>query len=165
MTADRQVQERVLAALDLDGTLRPASIGVTVKHGIVTLVGRVDALGERWAAERAARDVAGVRAVANDLVVGRDPDRTGRAPLLAEAVARALAWTSDVTASSIKAVVWDGWVTLSGAVDRIEQRYAAEHAVRAVPGVRSVFNAITVRCPDVPAIEPWLAAELARASH
>lgn len=165
MTADRQLQERVLAALDLEAGLRPASIGVTVKHGIVTLVGKVEALCNRWAAERAARDVPGVRAVANELVIGRDLDRTVRAPLLAEAVARALAWTSDVTSSSIKAVVWDGWVTLSGVVDRIEQRNTAERAVRAVPGVISVFNAITVRYPDVPAIEPWLADELARASH
>ena len=165
MTADRQVQEHVLAALDLEATLRPASVGVTVKHGVVTLVGRVDALCDRWAAERAARDVAGVRAVANELVVGRDPSQTGRAPLLAEAVARALAWTGDVPSSSIKVIVWDGWVTLTGTVDRVEQRQAAERAVRAVPGVSSVFNAITVRYPDLPAVEPWLADELARASR
>lgn len=162
MTADRQVQERVLAALDLEATVRPAGIGVTVRHGIVTLLGRVEALCERWAAERAARDVSGVRAVVNELTLGRD--RPARAPLLAEAVARALAWTVDVP-SAIKVIVWDGFVTVSGTVDRVEQRNAAERAVRAVPGVVSVFNAITVRYPDMPAIEPWLADELARAGR
>jgi osmotically-inducible protein OsmY len=163
MTVDRLVQERVLAALDLEAALRPAGIGVTVRHGIVTLLGRVEALCERWAAERTVRDVPGVRAVANELTVGRD--RPARAPLLAEAVARALAWTVDVPSSAIKVIVWDGFVTLSGTVDREEQRQAAERAVRAVPGVTSVFNAVAVRYLDAPEIEPWLADSLARAGR
>jgi osmotically-inducible protein OsmY len=163
MTADRQLQERVLAALDLEPAVRPAGIGIAVKHGIVTLLGQVEALTERWAAERTVRDVPGVRAVANQLAVGGDP--TQRSPPLAEAVARALAWTMEVPASAIHVTVWDGWVTLSGIVDREDQRQAAEQAVRAVPGVVSVFNAISVRDRDQSAIAPWLADELARASH
>lgn len=157
MTADRELQERVLATLDRETVLRPAGIGVVVRHGIVTLLGHVASLGERWAAERAIRGVAGVRAMANDLIVGHD--RPGRGPLLAEAVARALAWTADLPSSAIRVIVWDGWVTLTGTVDRDDQRLAAERAVRTVPGVTSVFNALVVRYPERIVAGDWFADE------
>lgn len=157
MTADRELQERALSALDRESALRPAGIGVVVKHGIVTLLGQVEALCERWAAERAIRDVPGVRAVANELIVGRK--RPGGGPLLAEAVARALSWTMDIPSSAIKASVWDGWVTLTGTVDRDDQRLAAERAVRTVPGVTSVFNAIAVRDPERFVAGDWFVEE------
>ena len=70
LTADRELQERVLQAFDREAALTPASIGVTITRGIVNLVGHVGTLRERWAAERVATDVPGVRAIANDLKVG-----------------------------------------------------------------------------------------------
>jgi osmotically-inducible protein OsmY len=157
MTADRELQERVLSALDRESVLRPAGIGVVVKHGIVTLVGQVEALCERWAAERAIRDVPGVRAVANELILGRK--RPEHDQLLAEPVARALSWTLDIPSCAIKAVVWDGFVTLTGTVDREDQRLRAERAVRAVSGVTSVFNALAVRYPPRFVAGDWFTDE------
>ena len=147
LTADRQLQERVLQALDDETTLTPASIGVTIRRGIVCLVGQVATLGERWAAERVASNVPGVRAIANDLKVNwhQQPERTSA--VILEEVARALSWTTVLPLGAVKAAMAEGWVTLSGTVDSERQRYAAERAVRLISGVRGVSNVIVVSDP------------------
>jgi osmotically-inducible protein OsmY len=151
MASDREIQERVLRALDSDPVLTPASVGVLVTGGIVTLVGPVGTLQERWAAERIAERVPGVRAIANDLQVGGSARSVGTSSVIAEEVARALASTSGVPPGAVTPTVWDGWVTLAGTVDREHQKHAAERAVGHIAGVKEVFNAITVREPDIAA--------------
>jgi hypothetical protein len=69
MTNDRELQQNVLAALEWEAGLDAARIGVSVNDGVVTLQGTVRALREKWLAERAARHVRFVRAVANDIDV------------------------------------------------------------------------------------------------
>lgn len=66
-TADREVQEHVLTALDREPGIDPAKIGVTVKNGVVTLTGSVTTFHEKCLVDRAARHVHHVRAV-NDRI-------------------------------------------------------------------------------------------------
>ena len=138
---DRELQERVLRTLDFD-TIEAASIGVSVRHGIVTLLGRVPTTREKWIAERIATAVPGIRAVANDLTVdgGALPTDDG----IAEAAANALSWYRAVPADRVHIAVSDGWITLTGSVDDLQQRGAAERAVRQLRGVRGVSNALTI---------------------
>jgi osmotically-inducible protein OsmY len=147
MTADRELQERVLQALDREAAVAPGSIGVTVRGGIVTLGGQVATLAERWAVERVAGGVPGVRAIANDLRVSwnQKPERTNT--VVAGEVARALSWTTVLPLGAVRAMVAEGWVTLAGTVDHERQRYAAERAVRQIAGVRGVSNVINVKEP------------------
>ena len=145
LTADRELQERVLQALDREAALKPASIGVTITRGIVNLVGQVETLGERWAAERVATSVQGVRAIANDLKVGWNQKVERTNAVIVEDVARALSWMTILPIGAVRAAMAEGWVTLSGTVDSERQRYAAEYAVRQIPGVRGVSNVIAVR--------------------
>ena len=145
LTADRELQERVLEAFDGEAALTPASIGVTIARGIVNLVGQVETLGERWAAERVATGVPGVRAIANDLKVGWNQKVERTNAVIVEDVARALSWMTILPISAVRAAMAEGWVTLSGTVDSERQRYAAERAVRQIPGVKGVSNVIVVR--------------------
>jgi BON domain len=69
MKTDRDFQEEVLAALEWEPGIDAAQIGVTVRDGVVTLPGTVGTLLEKWMAERVARHLVGVRALANDLQV------------------------------------------------------------------------------------------------
>src|SRR5579883_3159044 len=69
MKTDRELQKDVVEELGWDPSVDAASVGVEVKDGIVTLSGSVDSVPQRWAAERAALRVAGVKGVVIDIDV------------------------------------------------------------------------------------------------
>jgi osmotically-inducible protein OsmY len=141
---DEDIQRDVLEELKWDARVQPNEIGVAVKDGIVTLTGWVDSYVKRWAAERAALRVRGVKAVVNDIAI-RLPGSAERtdADLAAEAL-RALQWDALIPTERIKVTVKDGWVTLRGEVEWEYQKRAAERDVRRLAGVRGVTNLITV---------------------
>jgi osmotically-inducible protein OsmY len=139
--SDRELQAKVLEALEIDGIDR-AAIGVSVSHGVVTLKGRVPSRREVALVEEAVDSTPGVLGIANGLHVeaGCGDDDS----LIAEAAVNALAWYRAVTPGVVKVIVADGWITLTGAVADLQERGAAERAVRRLQGVRGVSNALTV---------------------
>ena len=66
------------------------------------------------------------------------------ADVVADAVANALHWDFALPRHRVVAHCDDGWVTLTGEVERTYQRSAAEADALRVKGVRGVTNAITV---------------------
>ena len=142
MTTDRDLQERVLKALDFEPAVDATRIGVTTHNGIVTLRGSVPTLHEKWMAERATGRVYGTRGLANDLEVLPNGDARRADPAIAEAAANAVAWDSAVPAKAVQVAVKQGWVTLTGNVEWRFQRDAAEDAVRRLYGVKGVTNSI-----------------------
>ena len=141
-TADRQVQVDVLNALDRD-PLRRTSFGVTVSHGVVTLLGCVRSRREAWLAEEAVYSTPGVRGIANELHVDEQPEDNDS--VIAEAAVSALARYRAVDADTVKVIVSHGYITLCGVVANVQQRGAAERAVRPLRGVRGVWNALKYR--------------------
>ncbi|MCI4062468.1 BON domain-containing protein [Micromonospora sp. R77] len=151
--ADPQIQRDVLDELDWDAQTRPAEIGVTVADGVVTLTGWVDSYARRWAAERCAHRVRGVRAVASQLEVrlaGGD-ERTDAD--IAIAASRALEWDSFVPAERLDVTVADGWLMLRGEVEYGFQRRTAERELRRLRGVRGITNLVEVRASAPPSDE------------
>ena len=67
MTEDRKLQEAVLAELSWEPSVTAGHIGVTARHGVVTLTGHVESFAEKHAAETAAGRVKGVVAVAEEI--------------------------------------------------------------------------------------------------
>ena len=57
-------------------------------------------------------------------------------------VLNALHWDLAVPRDRLKVEVENGWVTMSGIVDRLYQRSCAESDARRVPGVVGVINQI-----------------------
>jgi osmotically-inducible protein OsmY len=143
MTIDRRLQEQVLAALDRELGVDAAQIGVSVVDGVVTLQGLVATFRQKWLAERAARRLVGVRAIANDLEAASTRATTSDAAI-AQEVANALEWDSAIPTGRVKATVRHGWVTLSGTTTWQFQRSAAERAAALVGGVKGVANSITL---------------------
>ncbi len=142
---DTQLQAEVLAELEWNPQVRPSEVGISVERGIVTLSGQVDSFAKRWAAERAALRVAGVKAVANDLQV-RLPIAAERTDAdLARAVLDRLAWDVEIPSQAIKVTVSHGWVTLTGEVDYAFQHDAVARAIRHLSGITGVSNQIVVR--------------------
>jgi osmotically-inducible protein OsmY len=127
--------------LDWDPEVDASAVGVAARNGTVTLTGFIDTYSGKLAAERAAKRVHGVRAVANDIEVRLRLERTD--PDIAQDAGRALELRSTIP-ESVQAVVHNGHVTLTGRVDWLFQKESAEKAVRHIRGVRHVLNQITV---------------------
>ncbi len=117
MSRDAQLQQQVIEELEYEPSVDAAHIGVSVRDGVVALSGHVESFVEKFAAERAARRVKGVRAVAQDLVVHLPSDqKTGDDEIAARAV-KLLDWDAVVPHRQISVKVEHGIVTLGGEVD------------------------------------------------
>jgi osmotically-inducible protein OsmY len=110
----------------------------------------VDSYIKRWAAEEAALQVRGVKAVANDIEVKLPSSAERTDPDIAAAAIRALEWDALVPTEMVKVSVSRGWVTLDGEVDWEFERQDAERVVRRLTGVRGVTNLIRVRVRPTP---------------
>jgi osmotically-inducible protein OsmY len=148
---DTQLKKDIEEELRWDPKLNAAQIGVSVDKGVVTLLGAVDSYAEKFAAEDATKGVAGVRTVAQDLTVKVLDDHRHSDADLASGAQNALTWDVFVP-DTVRAVVDQGSITLSGTVTWNYQRDAAEHAVRNLAGVVAVCNNVTIK-PQIDAVE------------
>lgn len=145
MKSDYQIQKDVMEELKWQAFLKASEIGVAVKNGAVTLSGNVDSYSKKLAAENAAKKIAGVKAVAEDIEVGISPIYRRTDAEIAEAVLDALKWHTAVQEEKIKIKVEDGNVKLEGEVEWEYQRTMAKTAIENLAGVRFVINLITVK--------------------
>jgi osmotically-inducible protein OsmY len=147
---DEDVQREVLTELRFDPEVGRSEIGVIVDGQVATLIGWVDSLPKKWAAERAALRVRGVKAVANEIEV-RLPVGDERTDAdIAAAAARALAWDTRIPEDAVRVSVSNGWVTLRGEVDWHYQRREAQRVIRNLTGVKGITNLISVRTNGTP---------------
>jgi osmotically-inducible protein OsmY len=145
MKDEKALQRDVLDELQWEPSVEAAGIGVTARGGVVTLTGTVPSYNEKVTAERVAKRVHGVKAVANDVEV-RPPGAGERTDTdIAQAAIDALRWKTSVPDERIKVSVSRGWVTLEGEVDWHYQSESAEESVRHLLGVRGVINQVAVR--------------------
>ena len=72
MKTDAQLQQDVMNELKWDPSVK-AAIRVDAKDGVVTLSGYVDSYSKKWAADRAAARVFGVKAVEAEEIKVRLP--------------------------------------------------------------------------------------------
>jgi osmotically-inducible protein OsmY len=138
---DTRTRDAVISQLDWDPQVDASAIGVAAMGGTVTLTGYINSYAGKLAAERAAKRVRGVRAVANDIEVRLKIERTD-ADIAADVV-KALELHSTIP-DSAQAAVHSGHVTLTGTVDWMFQKHDAERAVRHIRGVRAVVNRIAI---------------------
>lgn len=124
-------------------------ISVTAENGVVTLSGSVPYFAEKWAAERAAQRVEGVKAIAEEIEVNLFGEHKRNDTDVAKAVVSALRWHVWVP-KEIQATVEDGWVTLTGTTNWGYQRTSAEDAIRYLSGVKGVTNSIALK----PSVQP-----------
>ena len=157
---DKELQTAVIDELSYNPSIDAAHLVVLANDGVVTLSGEVASLPEWHAAKRAALRVAGVKALAEDMVV-RDAGVSGTKDAdLAEAASQLLKAAVDVPSDTVKAGVHDHAITLSGTVTWQYQREAAARAVMYLRGVTAVANTISLASPT-PLSGPKTAIEAA----
>lgn len=125
--------------------LNAAEIGVAVKNGIVTLSGIVDTYSKKIAAEDAAKKIAGVKAVAEDIQVGMSPNFKKTDAEIADAVVFALRWHASIPNEKIKVKVEEGVVSLEGELEWDYQRKEAIRVVEKLAAVRRINNYIRLK--------------------
>lgn len=115
-------------------------IKVRVENGWLTLEGDVEWEYQRRAAERAVRNLPGVKGISNLIVVKPRVEPSDVRRKIEEAFEREAA----IDAQHIDVAVNGSEVTLSGRVRSWAERHAAEKAAWSVPGVTAVHNYLTV---------------------
>jgi osmotically-inducible protein OsmY len=154
MKSNEKLQKDVQEAIKWEPLLHAAEIGVTAKDGIVTLTGIVNSYSKKSEAEKAAKNVEGVRAVvekieikfANDWAKKNDQE-------IAADVLSAIKWKWEIPNDKIKVKVENGWVTLDGELRWNYQREAAINAVKDLGGVLGVSNNIVIKAESTNKIE------------
>jgi len=149
MKTDSQLQNDVMDEIKWEPCATAAHIGVSASNGVVTLNGTVGTYAEKWAVERAAQRVQGVKGIAAEITVNLNGmhDRTDAE--IAESALTSLKWHVWVP-NDIQAIVSKGWVTLEGQVNWEYQRTAAHDCVCFLTGVKGVTNEIGIKPKSQP---------------
>jgi osmotically-inducible protein OsmY len=151
-TTDSNLKQAVLDELLWEPSVNSAHIGVTAKDGVVTLTGDVTSYAEKWAAQRAASRVVGVKAIAEEIEVRYPSDMKIDDADIAKQALQILSWDIEVPMDKVKVTVQKGVVTLSGSLDWYYQRNTAEGDVRRLHGVTGVVDNIVIT-PRVQAMD------------
>ena len=149
MKTDVQLQKDVMEELKWEPCVTASEIGVSAANGVVTLNGTVPTYAEKWAAERAAQRVEGVKAIAEEIQIkpiGMHAKTDAEIAAIAASSLKSHVWVP----TDIQATVHHGNVTLTGVVNWEFQQRAAIDSVRFLAGVKGVSNKITVK----PTIQP-----------
>lgn len=152
MRSDSDIKQDVEDELQWDPDIGAADIGVVVRDGVVALTGYVRSYNQKLAAERDAKRIAGVKAVANDIEVRLPVSDQLPDPDIARDVVTALKLELPYSYEHIKVLVSAGWVTLEGAVEWNYQKMRAGEVVRRLRGVKGISNLIRLK-PSVTATE------------
>lgn len=139
-TADDEIARRALDTIKWDTTVPADKVQVSVQNGWVSLSGQVEWYYQKAAAESAVRRLYGVKGVSNELTI---QPRVQVADLK-NRIENAFKRNAEIDASSIKISVSGNKVTLDGRVKSWTERYAAEHAAWAAPGVNAVDDRLSV---------------------
>ena len=139
----KDVRAAVEKELGFDPGVDAAHIAVRNIAGDVTLTGTVPSYPQYLEAAAAARRVAGVTGVHNQLEVVLPEGDYRDDVKLATAANNALAQHVTVP-DSVEAAAEDGDITLTGTVSYGTERAAAEAAVAGLAGVRNVFDDIEI---------------------
>lgn len=142
---DTELKDDVLAELKFEPGVNVTHIGVLVTDGAVTLNGFVARYSEKENAISAAKRVAGVRAIADDIVVRLPYPLKRTDGDIAAAAANQISWYSQVPEGAVKIMVRDGWITLDGELEWSYQRNEIENIVKFLSGVLGVTNLISIK--------------------
>ncbi|MFW5698311.1 MAG: BON domain-containing protein [Planctomycetota bacterium] len=142
--SDHAIRGDVIMSLVRDRVSESFDIGVTVDDRVVTLTGSVQSWQESRFAERAAKEVKGVSAVENRIIIDYETERDD-AEIRDEIVSR-FRWDPLISRNQIDIDVDDGQVALSGAVTSDAERSRA-FSKAWVTGVKAVDDADLVVTP------------------
>ncbi|MCS3869369.1 osmotically-inducible protein OsmY [Chryseobacterium ginsenosidimutans] len=145
MKANTKLQREVQDAIAWEPLLHAAEIGITVQDGIVSLTGIVDSYAKKTEAESAAKKVAGVKALVENIEVKFPSSWVKSDAEVAKEVLDAFKSNYSIPDDKIMVKVEDGWVTLEGELPWHYQKEEVERVVKYLIGVKGLINKIKVK--------------------
>ena len=142
MKTDNEIKRDVEDEFKYDPSVDATDIGVSVKNGIVSLTGFVASYREKLRAAADAKRIAGVMAVADDIVVRLASSDSRPDPEIARDLVAHLKTELPDSYERIKSIVKDGWITFEGNLGWNYQRERAESTARRLNGVIGISNRI-----------------------
>ena len=136
---DAALTTSVKSQLTAQSPALASMVNVETKEGVVTLTGTVDNDAAKSQAEQAAKGVANVKSVVNNLSV-KPPIVVSEDPKIKSAVEAGLA---KYNVKGVTANVADGQVTLTGEIPRAKLQDAMKAANEANP--KKVVNQLTIK--------------------
>lgn len=144
MKSNEELQKNVVDAINWEPLLEAAEIGVMANEGSITLSGSVNTYAKKSEAGYAAKNVAGVQTVYEDInVVCDELDIRSDAEIMT-AIQSAFKWNWDIPSEKITVVVEKGWVYLSGVLEWNYQKEATKNAVCLLIGITGITDRITI---------------------
>ena len=153
MKTNEVLQKDVQDAIKWEPLLNAAEIGVTAKDGVVTLTGTVDTYIKKSEAEDAAKKVAGVKAVVEEIQIKSGNFGKKNDGEIATEVLNALKLSWQIPNDKIQVKVEAGWVTLEGELSWNYQKEIAKRIATNLVDVKWVTNNITIRSERVAKVE------------
>jgi osmotically-inducible protein OsmY len=140
---DTDIAQAAAAALAWNTVVPEGRVTATVDNGWITLNGTLDYYYQSAAAERAVRDLTGVRGVSNCILLQAlvAPVKAGDVSAQIETAFRR---SAEIDARRITVTAADGKVTLTGRVRSRAEREAARRAAWAAPGVSQLEDQLSV---------------------
>lgn len=142
---DEQIKIDVVDELYWDTRIDASKVTVTVDGGVVTLSGEVPTYADRSWARAAARGIADVVDVIDDMVVSyvSPPALPSDSEISTRAI-NMLTWDHAIDESDITVSVIGGVVTLEGTVDAHWKRSFVETKIEGIRGILSIENKLAV---------------------
>ena len=137
---DPELARAAVNALQWNILVPHDKIQIIVEDGWITLKGEVPWFYQREEAERAVRNLAGVKGVSNLITVAVSPTPTDVKQRITESLRRAAQFDAD----RITVEVQDHRAILRGTVRSYTEMLDAERAARKAPGITEVENHLTV---------------------
>jgi osmotically-inducible protein OsmY len=137
---DPEIARDALQALKSHVAVPDDKIKITVKSGWITLEGKVDWQFQKSSAEAVVKNIAGIKAVSNEITVKPLVSAVQVSAKIEDALRR----SAEVDARRISVDALDGTVKLWGSVRSWAEKDEAERAAWASPGVSKVENHISV---------------------
>lgn len=147
MKNNETMYTKVMEKLNFEPSLDATDITVSIQGDgdIVILGGTVESFYEKLAAERAVKSLMNVRTIANEITVDLSIRYKKTDAEIAQEVTNAIKSNTITAPKNIQAIVKDGIVTLTGAVDWYYQKSAAFNAINKLFGIKAIINNIEVK--------------------
>ena len=145
---DSVITSSVKSALLADADVKSFDFKVETRKGEVLLSGFVDNQSQVDRATEAARAVAGVKGIQNNVVLKGAPTTVGKkvdAGIITSKVKAALLGDPSIKSFDIAVVTRDDEVLLTGFVDNLTQVERAMEVARGIEGVRLVRNEMSIK--------------------
>jgi len=138
--SDTEIAAAVANAIEWDSALNGTAVKAVVRNGWVTLEGSVGWAYQRDAAERAVRNLTGIRGISNAIAIHPAVD----APRVKSSIADTFQRNARFDADRVHVETHGGTVTLTGTVRSLAELDAAVTAAWTAPGVTQVNERLVV---------------------